>query len=186
MSGQRHHVQPSRLDDGSKLAALAAAAFLISLFLPWFTKSALLPGAKDFATTSLSAFGAFSWIEAALLLVDGAILLLLYLRSTGRRVELPTDDGTMIAIAGGWMLVLLIIRVVFAKPEVTGVAGVAPTVGLQWGLLIAMGAAGGMLAAGLATRAYEHAARTPAESPEAVDGDELESSVPPRWRRPSA
>ncbi len=120
MTQATHHpVRPSLLDDGRKLSALAGVAFLVSLFLPWFQKSVLPAGAKEFVTTSLSAFGAFSWIEAALLLVDAAILLLLYLRSTGRRVELPADDGTMIAIAGGWMLVLLVVRVVFAKPEVT-------------------------------------------------------------------
>ncbi|MBO9531699.1 MAG: hypothetical protein J7513_01870 [Solirubrobacteraceae bacterium] len=188
MSSAPHPLRPSLLDDGLKLAALAAAVFLISLFLPWFTKSALPEGAKEFATTSLSAFGAFSWIEAALLLVDAAVLLLLYLRSTNRRVELPTDDGTMVAIAGGWMLILLVIRVVFAKPEVasTATAAVAPTVGLQWGLLIAMGAAGGMLAAGLATRAFVHAARTPAAAPDTDLEDDLESQVPARWRRPRA
>ncbi len=112
------------------------------------------------------------------------MLLLLYLRLTGRRVELPTDDGTMVAVAGGWMLVLLVVRVVFAKPEVTGVAGVAPTVGLQWGLLIAMGAAGGLLASGLATRSLVHGARRPATAPPADEGEDLESQVPARWRRP--
>ena len=127
MSAAPHSARHSSLDDGRKLAALAAAVFLVSLFLPWFTKSALPQGAKEFVSQGLSAFGAFSWIEAALLLVDAAVLLLLYLRSTGRRVELPADDGTMIALAGGWMLVLLIVRVVFAKPEVTGVAGGATT-----------------------------------------------------------
>ncbi len=181
MSQATHHsVRPSLLDDGRKLSALAGAVFLVSLFLPWFQKSVLPPDTRQFVTTSLSAFGAFSWIEAALLLVDVAVLALLYLRSTGRRVELPADDGTMIAFAGGWMLVLLVVRVVFAKPEVTGTAGTAPTVGLQWGLLVAMGAAGGMLASGLASRAIEHHSRTPA--PEPVD--DLDSELPPGWRRP--
>lgn len=182
MTQAAHHpVRPSLLDDGRKLSALAGLAFLVSLFLPWFQKSVLPAGAKEFVTTSLTAFGAFSWIEAALLLVDLAILLLLYLRSTGRRVELPADDGTMIAIAGGWMLVLLVIRVVFAKPEVTGAAGTAPTVGLQWGLLVAMAAAGGMLASGLASRTIEHHARS---APPATPQDDLENEVPARWRRP--
>lgn len=182
MTQAAHHpVRPSLLDDGRKLSALAGLAFLVSLFLPWFQKSVLPAGAKEFVTTSLTAFGAFSWIEAALLLVDLAVLLLLYLRSTGRRVELPADDGTMIAAAGGWMLVLLVIRVVFAKPEVTGAAGTAPTVGLQWGLLVAMAAAGGMLASGLASRTIEHHARS---APPAAPEDDLESEVPARWRRP--
>ncbi|MFT4036417.1 MAG: hypothetical protein QM679_12660 [Patulibacter sp.] len=149
------------LDDGQKMAGLAALLFAGSLVLPWFSKSALPSGAKQFVTTSLSAFGAFSWIEAALLLVDLAVLLLLALRNAGRRVELPTDDGTLIAIGGGWMLALLVIRVIFAKPEVTSEAGVAPTVGLQWGLLVAFAAAGGLLAAGLAMRGAARAEPPP-------------------------
>lgn len=176
MTQARHPVRPSLLDDGEKLAGVAGAVLLVSFFLPWFQKSVLPAGAKAFVSQNLSAFGAFSWIEAALLLVNGAVLLLLYLRSTGRRVELPTDDGTMIALAGGWMLVLVLARVVFAKPVVTGTSA---SVGLQWGLLVAMGAAGGMLAAGLASRSRAHASRTPAEP--VVP----ESDVPPRWRRPT-
>jgi hypothetical protein len=180
----RHNVHHDhrRLDDGHTLAGLAASAFLISLFLPWFQKSVLPAGGDAFVATSLSAFGAFSWIEAALLLVDAAVLVVLALRHAGRRVELPTDDGTMAALAGGWMLVLLVVRVVFAKPEVTAAAGTAPTVGLQWGLLVAFGAAGGMLAAGLTSRTLRRQpeATTPPNDPL----DDFASDVPARWRRP--
>ncbi|MEH3054172.1 MAG: hypothetical protein PGN13_09235 [Patulibacter minatonensis] len=162
MTASMHHqIRPSLLDDGRKLAALAAAVFLISMFFPWYEKSVLIQGAAGaaqrpgFTNQGMSAFGAFTWVEAALLLVDAAVLLLLWLRTTGRRVELPADDGTMIAIAGGWMVVLLIVRV-FDKPTVPGVGS---TVGLQWGLLLAMAAAGGMLASGLASRAIERTAK---------------------------
>lgn len=143
------------LEDGRRLAAVAAVVLLISLFLPWFQKSVLPPGQTQFAVQNLSAFGAFSWIEAALLLVDVAILTLLWLRHQDRRVELPADDGTMIVFGAGWILFLLVVRVVFARPEVEGV-GVAPSIGLQWGLLLAFGAAGAMLAAGLLVRNLEH------------------------------
>jgi hypothetical protein len=154
MSDADHSWHPARLlDDGRKLAGVASIIFIAALFMPWYEKSVLPEGSKAFVTTSISAFGAFTWVEAALLLVDAAVLGLLYLRSTDRRVELPGSDGTMIAIAGGWMVFLLIVRV-FDRPDVTG-EGVAPTVGLQWGLLIAMAAAGAVLAAGLATRAIE-------------------------------
>lgn len=148
------------LEDGRRLAAAACIVLLVSLFLPWYEKSVLPEGAKAFVTTSLSAFSAFTWIEAALLLVDAAVLTLLWMRRTGRRVELPAGDGTMIAIAGGWMVVLLIVRV-FDKPTVTGTGA---TVGLQWGLLIAMAAAGALLAAGLTMRAVEQTAAHDAEA----------------------
>lgn len=150
-------LHPARLlDDGRRLAAIAGAVLLISMFLPWYEKSVVLPGQTTFATQNLSAFGAFTWVEAALLLVDAAILVLLYLRAQGHRIELPADDGTMIVAAAGWMLVLLIVRV-FDKPAVEGVGA---SVGLQWGLLIAFGAAGAMLAAGLLIRTVERHAHT--------------------------
>lgn len=150
-----HTWRPTKLlDDGRKLASVAAIVLLISLFLPWYEKSVLPTGAKSFVTTTISAFGSFTWIEAAILLVAAAVLLLLWLRSTDRRVELPAGDGTMIAIAGGWIIVLLIIRV-FDKPTVTGTAA---SVGLQWGLLVAMAAAGALLGGGLLTRSIEHSA----------------------------
>lgn len=159
MNDVDHSWHPARLlDDGRKLAAVASIVFIVSLFLPWYEKSVLPQGAKSFVTTSLSAFGDFTWVEAALLLVDAAVIALLYLRSTNRRVELPGSDGTMIALAGGWMLVLLIVRV-FDRPSVDG-GGAAASVGLQWGLLIAMAAAGAVLAAGLATRAIERATKS--------------------------
>lgn len=161
MSTVDHSWRPARLlDDGRKLAAVAAIVLIVSLFLPWYELSVVPAGAKSFVTTSLSAFGSFTWIEAALLLVDGSVLALLWLRSTGRRVELPARDGTMIALAGGWIVVLLIIRL-FDKPAVTGGTG---TVGLQWGLLVAVAAGGALLAAGLATRSIELATKASADA----------------------
>lgn len=159
-----HHWRPARLlDDGRKLAGAAALAVLISFFLPWYEKSAIPPGATTFAHDTISAWGAFTWIEAAVLLVDAAVIALLWLRSTGRRVELPFGDGTAFALAGGWIVVLLLIRV-FDKPEATG--GTAASVGLQWGLLVAMASAGALLAAGLTARSIErHAAAAPDAPP---------------------
>ncbi len=145
------------IEDGRKLATLACVVLLVSLFLPWYEKSVVPEGAKTFVTTNLSAFGSFTWIEAAIVLVDGAVLTLLWLRRTGRRVELPVGDGTMIAMAGGWIMLLLLVRV-FDKPKVTGTAA---SVGLQWGLLLAMAAGGALLAAGLAMRAVERTAAHP-------------------------
>ncbi|MDQ8047282.1 MAG: hypothetical protein AAGC46_20245 [Solirubrobacteraceae bacterium] len=160
MSEVDHSWHPVRLlDDGRKLASAACIVFLVSLFLPWYGKSFVPTGTTTFVKTNISAFGAFTWVEAALLLVDASVLGLLYLRSTGRRVELPAGDGTMIAIAGGWMVVLLLVRV-FDKPTATG--GAAATVGLQWGLLLAMAAAGAIVAAGVATRAIERATKAAA------------------------
>lgn len=155
------------LADARRLATGAGIVLLVSLFLPWYQKNALPQGSKTFVSTNVSGFGSFTWVHAALILVAAAVLTLLWMRKTGRRVELPANDGTMIAIAGGWTVVLLIVSL-FDRPEATGDN---PSTGLQWGLLIAMAGAGAMLAAGLTMRAIEqtaaHDAFDPAEEPTA-------------------
>lgn len=154
------------LADARRLATGAGIVLLVSLFLPWYQKNALPEGGKTFVSTNVSGFGSFTWVHAALILVASAVLTLLWMRRTGRRVELPFADGTVIAVAGGWTVVLLIVSL-FDRPEATGDN---PSTGLQWGLLIAMAGAGVLLAAGLMMRAVEQTADhddgfDPAEAP---------------------
>ena len=69
----------------------------------------------------MSAFGVFSFVEAAVLLVAAAVLFLIWARSEGKAFHLPGGDGTAIALAGGWALLLLVWRL-FDKPDVDGAA----------------------------------------------------------------
>ena len=55
----------------------------------------------------------------------------------------------MVSLAGGWVLVLLIWRL-FDKPEVSGATA---TVGIDWGIFVALVAAGTLVAAGAQMRA---------------------------------
>jgi len=59
----------------------------------------------------LSTFGAFSWVEAATVLVALAVLGLIERRAARKRFHLPFGDGTVIAAAGVWCGVLISIRV---------------------------------------------------------------------------
>jgi len=63
----------------------------------------------------VSTFGPFSFVEAAIVLVAGAILLLLKKRAEGRAFHLPFGDGSVIAVAGLWCAVLILVRV-FDRP----------------------------------------------------------------------
>lgn len=63
----------------------------------------------------VSTFGPFSFVEAAIVLVAGAILLLLRKRAEGRAFHLPFGDGSVIAVAGVWCAVLILIRL-FDRP----------------------------------------------------------------------
>ena len=58
----------------------------------------------------VSTFGPFSFVEAAIVLVGLAVLLLLKKRADGRSFHLPFGDGAVIMAAGAWSGLLIVIR----------------------------------------------------------------------------
>lgn len=139
-----------------RLAAAAALGLFVSMFLPWYEKSYFerLPGASGLAGVSdgLSAFGAFSFVEAAVLLVAAAVLVLCFTRAEGKAFHLPGGDGTVILAGGAWAGLLLVWRL-FDKPDASAPGGAAVTVGIQWGIFFALAAAGLVAYAGVRVRA---------------------------------
>lgn len=134
-----------------KLAGGAAAALAGSLLLPWYQKSFVPGGTEVFVQQNVSAFGVFSFVEAAVLLVAAAVLYLIWARAHRRAFHLPGGDGFVISLAGAWAGMLLVWRL-FDKPEADGGAA---TVGIQWGIFGAMLAAGAVIAAGARVRAAD-------------------------------
>jgi hypothetical protein len=63
----------------------------------------------------VSTFGPFSFVEAAIVLVGLAVLFLLRRRAEGREFHVPFGDGSVIAAAGAWSAVLILIRL-FDRP----------------------------------------------------------------------
>jgi hypothetical protein len=63
----------------------------------------------------VSTFGPFSFVEAAEILLALGVLALLRARADGRRFHLPFGDGTVIAAAGVWAAVLIVVRL-FDRP----------------------------------------------------------------------
>lgn len=131
------------LDRDQQLAGLFSIALLITLFLPWYQKSVAV-GNAGLDSQNLSAFGVFSFVEAAVLLVAAGVFALLFARGERRAFHLPGGDGTVILGAGAWAAVLLLWRV-FDRPDVEGVGA---TVGITWGFFFAFLAAAGIAAAG--------------------------------------
>ncbi|MDO8201357.1 hypothetical protein, partial [Conexibacter sp. CPCC 205762] len=152
-----------------RLAAGAALLLFVTMFLPWYQLNAVVAerAGGRLVGRNLTAFGVFSFVEAAVLLVAIAVLFLLFARAEGRSFHLPGGDGTIVTIAGGWVLLLLVWRL-FDKPNVSG-AGVG-NVGIQWGIFFAIGAAGLLTSAGLRMRA--------AHRPEPVAGGDEQASAP--------
>ena len=62
-----------------------------------------------------STFGPFSWIEAAIILTGLGVLFLLWQRGSGKTFHLPEGDGTLVAVAGAWAGLLIVIRL-FDRP----------------------------------------------------------------------
>ncbi len=160
-----------------RMSAAAAAALAVSLVLPWYQKSYVPEGQRQFVQSNVSAFGVFTFVEAAVLLVAAAVLFLVWARSQGKAFHLPGGDGVAITLAGGWALLLLVWRL-FDKPDIKGDA---TTVGIQWGIFGALLAAGWLIAAGARVRA---AHRPEPPNPVADDVDWVAPSRPPREPRP--
>jgi hypothetical protein len=128
------------LDGDQRFAGGAAAVLLLTMLLPWYEKSVVIPGTKTFATDTISAFGAVSFVEAAIFLVAAGVLVIVLTRAEGARYHLPGGDGTVIFAAGLWATTLIFYRV-FDRPNVSGEGG---TVGIQWGFFVAFVAAGAL------------------------------------------
>jgi len=139
-----------------RAAALLSAGLFASMFLHWYSKTDTLVvhGTAKATETSLSAFQAFSFVEAAVLLVSAGVLTMLFARAEGRHFQVPGGDGLIVMIAGGWAALLIFYRML-DKPGLHGNARVTATVGVEWGIFVALLLALGLLAAGRRIRAHE-------------------------------
>jgi hypothetical protein len=159
------------------MAAIAALALVLSMALPWYQKSFIPKGKSEFVSDSLNAFGVFTFVEAAILLVAAGVLYLLWARSEGKAFHLPGGDGLVISLAGGWAALLLTWRV-FDRP---GDDAPSTNVGIQWGFIVALAAAAALVVAGARVRAA-HRPEPPNPAEEELD---WEAAAPPPRRRAS-
>jgi hypothetical protein len=64
---------------------------------------------------AVSTFGPFSFVELAEILIAAGVLALLRARALGKEFHLPFGDGTVIAAAGIWAGLLIVVRL-FDRP----------------------------------------------------------------------
>ncbi|HVE67546.1 MAG TPA: hypothetical protein VNB64_03090 [Solirubrobacteraceae bacterium] len=156
-----------------RLCGAAALFLLATMILPWYSTSRGVPvpgrGAQ-LVEDSQTALQAFSFVEAAVLLVALGVLALLFARGERRAFHLPGGDGVVIAGAGVWAALLIVWRL-FDKPEL----GRGVSVGLAWGIFVALTAAALLVVAGNRLRAARRPepplqrARPPAPPDEPVE-----------------
>jgi hypothetical protein len=164
------------LSSERRLAAYAAIGLFLVLFLPWYQETVVAVATKpQTASTSVTGWGAFSFVEAAVLLVAAGVLCLLFQRAEGRAFHLPGGDGWVIMGAGFWSSILIFWRI-FDKQSVN-VHGPGTSVsGIEWGIFVALAVAVLLTYTGVSIR------RT--HAPEPVPGDQEVEPVPPEPAQP--
>jgi len=139
------------LHGDQRLAALAALALFFTLLLPWYSTSPTAVSKGQSAVSSHhSALSTFGWVEGAVLLVAGGVLLLLFARAERRGFHLPGGDGGVIVVGGVWAAFLVLWRF-FDKPDL----GRGVAVGLLWGIFVALALAVVLAYAGSRIRAAQ-------------------------------
>ena len=167
------------LSGEQRLSAVAAMSLWITMFLPWYSESpaGAIKKGDSVVTSSLTAWGAFSWVEAAVLLVSAGLLGLLFARGERRAFHLPGGDGAVITLAGGWTALLIIYRM-FDKNSVKA-GNLAITIGNEWGIFFALFAAIWLTWTGVAMRRAHRAEPALADDPSV----RLQTRPPLRERR---
>jgi hypothetical protein len=126
------------LSSEQRLAAIAAVLLLLSMFLPWYqeTGNALVGKSLQTIDDSKSAFGVYSFVEAAIFVVVVGVIGLLWARAERKAFHLPGGDGTVIMGAGLWVMFLIFYRQL-DKPNGRKEGLIQTSIGVEWGIFIA-------------------------------------------------
>ena len=142
------------LHPDQRLAGLAALGILASMFLPWWR--------DPLSGLSYWAVNRFTFVELALVLVAGSVLLLLYGRAEGRGFHQPLADGTLAAAAGAWCCVLVLARII--DPPTRVLPDRTLDYDLRWGFLVALAAGILLTVAGVRGRRRYHEGQSEAQA----------------------
>jgi hypothetical protein len=122
------------LSSEQRLAAIAALALLLSMLLPWYDETVVNNGKIEHINKT--AFGVYSFVEAAIFVVVVGVLVLLWARAERKSFHLPGGDGTVIMGAGLWVMFLIFYRQL-DKPNGPDEGLILTSIGVQWGIFIA-------------------------------------------------
>jgi hypothetical protein len=142
------------LSSERRLAVFASLALFVTLFLPWYQETVIARGTTTLQnlSESLTGWGAFSFVEAAVLLVAVGVIALVFIRAEGHPFRVPFGDGAVITAAGFWTCVLVIWRI-FDKQGTSNHGQLATTSGIEWGIFFALAGAAFLAYAGSRIRA---------------------------------
>jgi hypothetical protein len=126
-----------------RLAVVGVVVMLASLPLPWWTA----PTEGDLVVTGL---GEFSFAEAALVVTAAAIVFLVLEIAVGYVPPRPLREWGLLVAGGGWAALIVVYRM-FDRPDFT-LGEVDEPHGLGYGIMVALGGAAIVVAAGLRRR----------------------------------
>jgi hypothetical protein len=131
-----------------RLAAIGVGVVAVSLLLPWYGVS--------FANLVRTPLGDLSFVEVAMVVTLVAAGYLIVRSERGPAFPRPLHTGTLIAVAGVWIGVLIGYRMI-DRPGL-GIFGDAYGVGLRYGIFVAIAGAVLIVVGGLRCRRDELAA----------------------------
>jgi hypothetical protein len=122
-----------------RLAGACAIGLFLTMFLPWYTRetTAVVGGKLQTVGSTLMAFKAFSFVEAAILLVAVGVLVLLFMRGERKAFHLPGGDGLVVSAAGAWVALLCFYRLIDNKTGST-TAFQKVDYGVSWGIFVTL------------------------------------------------
>jgi hypothetical protein len=138
------------LGGNERIAVIGAAVMVGSLFLPWYES----PISNDLVLTGI---GAFSWAEAALVLIAGATTFLALQGGGGYVPPRPLREWALFVVAGCWSALIVLYRIA-DRPRFT-LAGHDEPYDLHYAIFVALAGAVVIVMAGVRMRPRERAKR---------------------------
>jgi hypothetical protein len=141
------------LASDQRRVALAAALVLVSLCLPWYSKSTAGVVGKGIQADNEAKLAIFvpSFVEASIFVVAIATLALMFFRGEKRAFHLPFGDGIVVSVAGAWVGLLVFYRFV-DQPAGGKTNNLVYTYDLSWGIFFGLLAAAFLIYAGTRLR----------------------------------
>jgi hypothetical protein len=169
----------STLAPEQRRVVLAAALVLVSMLLPWYSKTTNGVTRTGLSASHEAKIAIFvpSFVEASIFLVAIAILVLMFFRGEGNAFHLPFGDGVVVTAGGAWIGFLVFYRFI-DQPAGGKTNNLVYSYDLSWGIFFGLLAAAFLIYAG--TRL--HQARV-AEPPLPGEGPDAPTVADRRARR---
>jgi hypothetical protein len=151
-------MEADRLSTGEKISAGSAILLFVFMFFDWFgVKVSGVPGfSGSVSGTGGSAWDALDFIPILLMLAIVVAIGVAIVRLTDADLEPPVSMNSIVAVLGGFAVLLILFRIVF-PPDFAEFGGVSVDATLKLGIFLSLLAAGGIAYGGYSAMREEGA-----------------------------